>query len=177
MPGVVNNFAGFVFVVLLCGLVQLAVILVQAARQRRRRPVARAPIPGTPRPVGHAAVAITTGRARWLQRVLRFWLIVLLPLAGYAAYSARESHQELPFWNDQRVKWDARLNIVDSAGGSMSPEATDARQRFKTALDEIQALEERRDCLTQIALGLSLFPLFAWVTSHAIVWVWRGSHS
>ena len=129
------------------------------------RPPVKYPAPVEP--------SIVTGRARWFRRTLRFWLLVLLPLAAYSAYSARESDRELPFWDHNRMDWTGRLRTIDDAGGASSLEAIDAREHIGTAFGAIREITARRDLLTQIALGLALFPVFAWIVSYSVVWIWR----
>jgi hypothetical protein len=110
----------------------------------------------------------------WFKRLLRLWLVVLLPLGAYSTYRTYESHQGIAFWQDNAAYWSSALQKINAAGGALSPEATDARRLIGEAWKARDQLRERRDLLMGISSVLILAPAIVWLTGRVWVWIWRG---
>ena len=110
-------------------------------------------------------------RRVWYQRVIRFWLLVLLPIAIYCAYEAYKSHTLIGAFQSLADDWleTAQRHEREGTRGTF-----DARAEWRSASEgRNRNIDNRKFYIVSSALLLPL-PLFVWVSAIALKWIWRG---
>jgi len=106
----------------------------------------------------------------WQKRIIRLWLLVILPLAIYVGYQAYDSHLNISFWQDHINKMLEQKH--DLTKSMYTPQ--ELRELIDESVIERDKNVVNKNNFTILSVILFCFPIIVWLIIHANKWIWHG---
>lgn len=108
----------------------------------------------------------------WHKRLLRLWLILLLPSSIYFAYAAYDNYKSIGLWQDSVNKWHDSLYPATPSKFEPLFSFNERKKLFDDAVDVRDEKIRNSERYFIISIVLFCLPIILWVLSYSAKWVW-----
>jgi uncharacterized membrane protein len=106
----------------------------------------------------------------WQRRIIRLWLVALLPIALIFGYFCNSSHQESVFWQEQVSHWHKVVYRNEPSG--LEATKSELQQLFDDSVQSRNENLKKRKYFGIAFLVLIFFPVLTWLFGRIGKWVW-----